>query len=66
VLLKPLKDIPKDCPDSAAMWTAIEMTLVEPGKLYGRWRQTHVDKDDMCTIVGHSWQLYGLERIRTE
>lgn len=66
VLLKPRKDFIAQCPKVALGWTSIELTLIEPGKIYGRWLQTYFDKKEPCKIVGHGWQLYGLERINVQ
>ncbi|MES2582085.1 MAG: hypothetical protein V4627_05170 [Pseudomonadota bacterium] len=65
VLLKVTKDFLARCPDAAVGWAPIELTLTEPGKLYGRWRQTHFRSETSCEVAYHSWQLYGLEKILT-
>ncbi|WP_421563859.1 hypothetical protein [Paracidovorax sp. MALMAid1276] len=66
VLLKRTDEMLKRCPDFVAFWAPIELRFIEPGKLYGRWRQTHFDARDPCKPVANSWQLYGLEKIQTD
>lgn len=66
VLLKLRKDFIAKCPKVAVGWASIELNLVEPDKIYGRWLQSHFDKNEPCKILGHSWQLYGLEKINVQ
>ena len=64
VLLKLSKDFLAGCPNLDAGWAPIELTLIEPGKFYGRWRQTYFSEENPCQAVGHTWQLYGLEQLK--
>ena len=66
VLLKITEDFKARCPDAAVGWAPIELNVIEPGKLYGRWQQTHYKSDTSCEVAYHSWQLYGLEKILTK
>lgn len=67
VLLKPSKAFKPQCPQLETGWQPIEMKLIENGKLYGVWRQTHVVvKDGKCYVSHYQWQPYGLEKIQVK
>jgi len=67
VLLKFKDSLRKTCPtmDTGAHWSAIELKLIDPTKLYGAWLQTYFDSraGRECEVVAQKWQVYGLERL---
>lgn len=67
VLLKAHKVLKEKCPDLAAEWSPIELYLMQPDKIYGRWKQFHYEyENDPCEVTHYVWQLYGLEKINVK